>query len=251
MQSTGGAANPTKSRTGWALQLGTFLRARFIAGVLILAPFVLTYVLFLWLFHFGQSIFGPLFASWFGLDIPGLGFAVLILGPLLIGMLAMHFLGRRLLLGVEAVVARIPVLGPVFVVVQQFSSAFASTTEVGFNRVVEVEYPRKGLWSLGFLTDYIEHEDGRRMGVVYIPTAPAPNSGWLAIVPVDEIYSVDVSTNQLMRYILSAGVASPDVVRRTPFSPAGPPDPLRDQRGEDQEPTRGADRAAASGARSS
>jgi len=249
MQSTGENGIRTKSRIRWAVQAGAFLRARFIAGVLILTPFVLTYILFLWLFHFGQSIFGPLFASWFGLDVRGLGFAVLILGPLLIGVLATHFLGRRLLLGVGAVVARIPVLGPVFVVVQQFSSAFTSTTEVGFNRVVEVEYPRKGLWTFGFLTDYIEHEDGRRMGVVYIPTAPAPNSGWLAIVPVDEIYNVDVSTNQLMRYILSAGVASPSAVRRTRSAPVQHPGPGTDQLGEDRESTSAAGQGRTSRAR--
>lgn len=197
----------------------SFIRGRFIAGVLILAPFLLTYIVFTWLFDLGADVFGPLFEDWFGYNVPGLGFAVILLGPLLIGIIALHFVGQRALIILEAGVARIPILGPVFVVLQQFTAAFGSDSEAGFNRVVEIEYPRPGAWTFGFLTGFIEHENGTQMGVVYVPTAPAPNSGWLAIVPLEDIYDLDISGNQVMRYVLSAGVAAPARVKRTQLDP--------------------------------
>lgn len=66
------------------------------------------------------------------------------------------------------------------------------------------------------MTGIVEHEDGKRMGVVYIPTAPTPNSGWLAIIPVEEILDVNMSVNQVMQYTFSGGVVAPDRLVRKP-----------------------------------
>ena len=94
------------------LQTGaSFLRARFVAGLLIIAPFAITFLIFKFLADFAGTLFQPLFEDWFGHRVPGLGVAILIFGPLLIGMLAIHFLGNRVLAALEAATARIPIIG--------------------------------------------------------------------------------------------------------------------------------------------
>jgi len=192
------------------------LRVHFATGVRVLAPFVITFLIARFLYDLAYDLLQPVFMDWFGYRIPGLGVAVLVLGPVLVGTLALSLFGGRTILAVEAVVTRVPVIGPVFATVRQFVAALGGGAETGFNRVVEIEYPRAGVWSLGFMTDVLEHEDGSRMAVVYIPTSPTPNSGYLALVPVEDVRDTDLTVGQAFRAVVSAGVAAPDRINRRP-----------------------------------
>ena len=87
--------------------------------------------------------------------------------------------------------------------------AFDPASQMGFNRVVQIEYPRAGMWSMGFLTSTVKYEDGTTWAVVFLPTAPLPNSGWVAYVPVNEVYELDMSTSQAMQLTLSGGIVTP------------------------------------------
>jgi uncharacterized membrane protein len=197
-----------------------FIRARFLVGIAFLAPFVITYVVLAFLFGFARDVFEPLFREWFGKDIPGLGFAILIGTPLLFGALALHFLGTRAMVAIESTAARLPIVGPVFAISHQMVSAFGGGEETGFQKVVSIEYPRKDMWSFGFLTRIVEYEDGRQLAMVYIPTTPTPNSGILVLVPLADVRQTDLRVNDLMKTVLSAGVAAPDVIRTAPLSEA-------------------------------
>ena len=197
------------------------MRTQFVTGVRVLAPFIITYVVFRFLYNFAADVFQPLFLDWFGYRMPGLGVGVLIFGPMLVGAVALYLAGGRPILIVEGGVTRIPVIGPVFATARQFVTAFGGATDPGFQRVVEIEYPRRGVWTLGFLTHRLEHEDGSRMAAVYIPTAPTPNTGYLALVPMDEVHDTDVSIGDAMRTFVSVGVAAPDRIRRGRGRPAG------------------------------
>jgi uncharacterized membrane protein len=218
---------PTRPAT-FHVRVVTWLRNRYITGIAFLAPFIITWIIFDWLYGLGSRIFRPLFQDWFGHTIPGLGFAILVLGPFLIGTIALWVFGQRLLFALGAIVTRIPVIGTVFGVSQQFVASLGPGGETGFQRVVEIEYPRRGLWAIGFLTDVVERDEGELMGVVYVPTAPTPNSGWLAVVPVADINDVDMTVNDAIRYALSGGVAAPDKIVRTPLVTADWPPPASD-----------------------
>jgi uncharacterized membrane protein len=99
-------------------------------------------------------------------------------------------------------------------------TAFGGGEETGFQKVVSVEYPRKEMWSFGFLTRIVEYEDGRRLAMVYIPTTPTPNSGILVLVPIADVRQTDLRVNDLMKTVLSAGVAAPDVIVTRPLEDA-------------------------------
>lgn len=198
-----------------------YLPDRFVAGMQFLAPFVITYLVVKFLVDIAASVLEPLFIDWFGYQIPvGLAVGIILLAPLLFGAVEIHFFGVRALAAFEAAVIRVPVIGPVFGVAHQLVSSFGGASETGFRRVVQIEYPRPGLWTIGFLTDTFTYEDGTEMGVVYIATAPTPNSGWLALVPLEEVRSIDVTVGQAMQMIVSAGIASPEMITRRPL--AGP-----------------------------
>ena len=199
-----------------ALPVVQTLRLHFVTGLRVLTPFVITYVVIRFLYNFAAGVFQPVFVDWFGHRIPGLGFAILFLTPFVVGAIALWVFGGRPILTVEAWVARIPVIGPVFTTARQFVAAFGGTAETGFRHVVEVEYPRPGVWSLGFLTDHLEHEDDSRVAVVYIPTSPTPNTGYLALVPVEDVRRTDLSIGDAMRMLVSVGAASPSRITRQP-----------------------------------
>ena len=197
-----------------AFSMGQTLRLHFITGLTVLAPFVITYVVIRFVYNFAAGVFQPLFVDWFGHRIPGLGFAILFLAPFVVGGVALWVFGGRPILAVEAWVARIPVVGPVFTTARQFVAAFGGSPETGFRHVVEIEYPRPGMWSLGFLTDQIEHEDGSKVAVVYIPTAPTPNTGYLALVPLEDVRRTNLTIGEATRMLVSVGAASPSRIAR-------------------------------------
>ena len=216
-QADNGPSENWRGRPGaWAVAAAQWTRTQFVTGVRVLAPFIITYVVFRFLYNFAADIFQPLFVDWFGYRIPGLGLGVLILGPIVVGALALYLAGGRPILAVEGWVARIPVIGPVFATARQFVTAFGGSADPGFQRVVEIEYPRRGVWTLGFLTHQLEHEDGSEVAAVYIPTAPTPNTGYLALVPAEDVRDTDLSIGDAMRTFVSVGVAAPHRIRRTP-----------------------------------
>ena len=197
-----------------------FIRARFIVGIGFLAPFVITYIFLDFLFEFARGVFQPLFREWFGQDIPGLGFAILIGTPFLFGTLALHLFGTRAMVAIETTATRLPIVGPVFAISHQMVTAFGGGEETGFRKVVSIEYPRRGMWSFGFLTRIVEYDDGIRLAMVYIPTTPTPNSGILVLVPVADVRQTDLRVNDLMKTVLSAGVAAPGVIHTIPLEDA-------------------------------
>ncbi len=205
--------SPHKPPSGWQRAV-TYLRGRFTGGLLLIAPFVITYLIFKWLYDTGSGVFDPVVEAIFGRPIPGISVAALLLLTFLIGIIAIHFLGQRLLYGLESLVIRVPIIGPTFSVLKQLISTFGPETGAGFSRVVEIEYPRKGMWAIGFLTAITEHGDGKKMAVVYVPTAPTPNTGWLALVPLEDVFDLDMTAGQALSMTISAGIASPAKLRR-------------------------------------
>ncbi len=193
-----------------------FLRGRIMVGLLFLAPFILTFIVFKWLYDLALSVIEPLLAGWSENLVPGAALAILMAVPLVIGIIAFHVGGRWILATAESTMMRLPVVGPIFVISKQLFDAFDATSHTGFNRVVEIQYPRPGAWTIGFLTSVLTHEDGEKMGVVYMPTAPLPNSGWVVVLSMEDIYDIDMSVSEAMRFAVSGGLAAPSTITRTP-----------------------------------
>ncbi len=141
------------------------------------------------------------------------GLAVPLLSILIIGLMARNIVGRWLLDFGEQVLQAIPFAGSVYKTLQQILETLLRDSKTRFRRVVMVEYPRKGVWTLGFVTgnvsSQLQSHLPQKMISIFIPTTPNPTSGWYAIVPEDETINLAISIEDAFKVLISGGIVSP------------------------------------------
>ncbi|HRK01263.1 MAG TPA: DUF502 domain-containing protein [Oligoflexia bacterium] len=204
--------------------LGSF-RSNVITGALVLIPFaaVVWILLSLWAWIMGLSDLVPTALhprAWLGLESElankGIDFAVtlLVLAILIAvvwgaGVVSRHYLGKQLLEGFAKFLSRVPVLSTVYSTLQQLLETFGSAKAKNFRRVVAVEYPRKGLYTLAFVTGERNSGPGGESGkflTIYVPTTPNPTSGFYLTVSADEVRESKVSVEEALKEIISMGI---------------------------------------------
>tara|TARA_Y100001970_G_C14239941_1_gene864263 strand:- start:1083 stop:1817 length:735 start_codon:yes stop_codon:yes gene_type:complete len=143
-----------------------------------------------------------------------LGLTVPLLAILLIGLMARNFVGRWLLEFGEGTLTKIPLAGSVYKILKQLLETFFRDNSTRFRRVVLVEYPREGLFSVGFVTGVVgpslQPEIEQTLLSVFIPTAPNPTTGWYTLVPESSVKDLNISVEDAFRTIISAGIVNPD-----------------------------------------
>ncbi len=143
-----------------------------------------------------------------------LGLTVPLLGILLIGLMARNIVGRWLLEFGEGTLSRIPLAGSVYKTLKQLLETFLSGNSKRFRRVVLVEYPREGLFSVGFVTGSVgpslQSDLDQPLLSVFIPTAPNPTTGWYTLVPESSVRDLNISVEDAFKTIISAGIVNPD-----------------------------------------
>lgn len=147
---------------------------------------------------------------------PIVGVLLTVLFVYLLGRLAGNLVGRRILAMVESWILRIPFVKGVYGSAKQLLDAFSVTSSRAFTRVVAVEYPRHGVWTVGFVTNEIAQRMKQATVpsdvpcvAVFLPTTPNPTSGWLALVPRDQLTELDISIEEGVKLIVSGGIVSP------------------------------------------
>jgi len=144
-----------------------------------------------------------------GFDIPGLGAVLTFLLLLITGMIVANFFGRSLIRLWERLLARIPLVSSVYASVKQVLVTMTSGGK-SFRKVVLLEYPRKGIWTLGFLTGkgipVMEKETGEELVNLFVPTTPNPTSGFFLMAPKKDVRELDISVEAGLKLIISAGV---------------------------------------------
>jgi len=193
------------------------LRAAFLRGVAIIIPLALTIWFFRALLNAIDGIFSPLLAEWIGRHIPGLGFLSMLVMILLVGLLTRNLVGRLLLGWFESLVRSIPFVRSVYSAVRDLVNAFALDSKgKTFRQVVMIEYPRKGLYTIGFVTNempYVGPDQEKATFLnVYIPNPPNPTSGLLVLVPPAEAIPLALSVEQGLKLVLSGGIVIPEIL---------------------------------------
>ena len=192
------------------------LRKTLLSGVLLLVPSVATAWVLSTFFKSVDAVLAPVFNRLMGRDMPGLGFLTTLLLVYLLGLLASNVVGQRALALWDQFVTRVPLVRGVYRVTKEVSQAFGSEKKP-FREVVAVEFPRKGVWTLGFLTaDAPTNLPLPNNSVfVFIPTTPNPTSGWLILVPREEALPTPYSIDEGMRLIISAGIVGAPTTRES------------------------------------
>jgi len=194
------------------------LRRYLIAGLLVWVPLGVTALVVKGLVDLMDRTLLLLPPQWrpealLGFSVPGLGLVLALVVLVATGALAANFLGRRLVAAGEAVLRRVPVVRSVYGAVKQVAETLFSSRGDSFRKVLLVEYPRKGCWTLAFLTGAaapeIERRAGEPMVSVFVPTTPNPTSGFFLMLPRREVVELDMSVDEGLRLLLSMGVVAP------------------------------------------
>ncbi len=201
-------------------RLGETLRRDFIAGLLVIVPVGFTILAVLWGLDQLDKLVLPKVFSFFGFEPrqpPFVGVLVTISLILLGGALTRSFLGRGFIRIWERLIDRIPIARSVYSVLKQFMEAiFQTSSKDGFNRVVLLQYPRKGLWCYAFTTGRVNRpiptlpED---LVKIFIPRTPNPTTGYFLLVPAEDLLDTGLSVEEAFKLIISAGIASDAEVR--------------------------------------
>jgi uncharacterized membrane protein len=197
-----------------------------VAGVLVWLPIVATLYVVAFLMRIADSVllllplppgFQPL--GLMGLVLPALGAVFVFVLLLVTGILVTNLIGRRLLVYGEEVLHRIPVVGSIYGGVKSFAESVLSQSS-SFRKVVMVEYPREGVWSIGFLTaedvPEVSEKTGEPHACVYLSAALNATGGYLAILPRRQIVELDMPVDAAMKMIITCGVVVPPAPERKP-----------------------------------
>ena len=193
----------------------TRIRNYFIAGIVVLIPIGITIYLTLFLISISSKILPKEINPnhYLPYSIPGLEIVISILLITIIGWLSLSFIGKRLLDLIENILKRIPILRTIYSAIGQMTESFANTDKEKKN-VVLLEYPRKGSWAVGFATKEnsgeISNKTNKKLVNVFVPTTPNPTSGFLLMIPKDELIYLDMTFEEASKFIVSAGTSNPD-----------------------------------------
>ena len=194
------------------------LRRYLVAGLLVWLPLGVTYVLVRFLVGLmDRSIaylpykYQP--ESWYGQAIPGLGVILTIIVILVTGILVANFVGRKVVGGWESLLERIPFVRSIYSAAKNFAEIVFSDSGNAFNKVLLVEYPRKGLYTLTFQTatevGEIQGRTGLDVIACFVPTTPNPTSGFIIIVPKKDVIELDMEVEEAVKLVMSLGVVVP------------------------------------------
>ena len=186
------------------------VRMHFLAGILVMVPIGATILILIWIFNSIDGILQPYVIPIFGRPVAGIGFAVLVILIYLVGIIASNVVGRRLIHFGESLVSRVPLVRPLYSSIKQIMESFSTSPQAGFMRVVLVEFPRKSMWTLAFVTSESKTQSGKVQLNIFIPGSPNPTSGFMQIVVEDEVISTNISVEQALRMVVSGGRVSPE-----------------------------------------
>ena len=216
-------------------------RSSFLAGLAVVLPGVITLAIVKWLFGTIASFTNLLLfflPSSVTQDATGqvhwywslLALVVATVLVTFIGLLARNYIGRRMIHLADDLMLRVPVLNKIYGTIKQVDEAFSSGKKSSFQTVVLVEYPREGIYSVGFITSErapaVEEKMNKKCVCIFIPTTPIPTGGFLIIVPEEKVTKLDMSVAEGLKYIISIGAISQE---RPPIMiepPAGATPPL-------------------------
>lgn len=200
--------------------LGQRARGNFLAGIVLVAPVGLTiYLAWTVITFIDQSIvpwvpsrYNP--GTYLGSDVPGFGVIVFLVFTSVIGWLTKNFFGRQIVRLGESWVARMPVIRSIYNALKQIAETILSQSQTSFKKACLIEYPRKGLWAVAFVSTDTQGEIPARSGTpdmvsVFLPTTPNPTSGFLLFVPRADVHYLDMSVEEAAKLVISAGLVSP------------------------------------------
>lgn len=194
------------------------LRHYFLAGLILVVPATITIYVFYRVFLWVDANLGRVVFKLTGYQIPGLSFlflGLLVLLTILLGMLTANYIGKRLVSFFEGLLSMIPFVRGVYMTIKQILEIILVKGESSFREVVLVEFPRKGMYCIGFVTNKMCRRldlKGDDLIIVFIPTTPNPTSGFMVLVPSSEVMRLPITIDQALKLVISGGVLAKEIL---------------------------------------
>lgn len=205
-------------------KLKDFLKKYFLTGLLVIIPIWATYYVLAGLLGVIDGMVGDLPMYFLGVKFPGLGILMLIVFILAVGVLSANYFGSRIVRMSDEVMQRVPLVRGVYFTVKQVMETFSM--KQNFQGVALVEHPRKGCYSVGFMTSSVPGASVKLTGrhvTVFIPTTPNPTSGFLLVLPESDVTPLDMTVEQGMKFIISLGLVQLKESELRKLKQAAPP----------------------------
>ena len=206
------------------------LRSSFLTGIVVIAPVGLTIWLIWSVVGWIDSVVLPLVPNtikpekYIGINLRGVGVIIFLIFTILVGWVAKGIIGRSLIGFAERLVDRMPVVRTIYSGIKQISETVFAQTERSFEKACLVQYPRKGIWAIGFISTTAKGEvsdraeTGGRLMCIFIPTTPNPTSGFLLFLPEEDVIELKMSVEDAAKLVISAGLVYPS--DKNPLDPA-------------------------------
>ncbi len=194
--------------------LTLILRNYFITGVVVLIPIGFTLYLTKFIIGISSKIIPENINpnNYLPYAIPGIEILISVIFITIVGGLSLSFLGKRILKLIDDLFKRIPVLRTIYSAIVQMTETFSNKDDSGKKSVVLIEYPRKGVWAVGFATKENKSEMAEKTGKnlinVFVPTTPNPTSGFLLMFPIEDVIYLNMSFEEASKFIVSAGTST-------------------------------------------
>ncbi len=193
------------------------LRKYLVAGLLVWVPLGITFLVIKFMLELMDRLLLLLPVEWrpetvLGFTIPGFGLVLAVTILLVTGMIGANLLGRSVLRGWELILERIPLVRTVYSSSKQILASLLSTGSQSFRKVLLIEYPRKGIWTVCFQTGPAANEVQAHLDkeciMVFVPTTPNPTSGFIMVVPIEDTRELDMDIETALKLVMSLGIAS-------------------------------------------
>jgi uncharacterized membrane protein len=207
------------------------LRSSFLTGIVVIAPVGLTIWLIWSVIGWIDSVVLPLVPStvrpeqYIGINLRGVGVMIFLFFTIFVGWIAKGIIGRSLILFGESLVNRMPVVRSIYSGIKQISETVFAQSERSFEKACLIQYPRKGIWAIGFISTTAKGEvseraeTGGRLMSIFLPTTPNPTSGFLLFLPEEDVIELEMSVEEAAKLVISAGLVYPN-----DKDPSQPPD---------------------------
>jgi len=190
------------------------LRYYFFVGLFSIIPIGVIFFLIKWILELfispAQSIISKIVFIRHESFIWIIAFVLTVSFILFCGYLISSVFGRFLFLEIEKIISQIPVVNTLYQTVKSITDSISNKNKQAFSKVVLIQYPRKGIWTIALVTGQSENEDGKKFYHLYLPTTPNPTSGFMLYVPMEDAIETDMGSEEAIKIIISGGTLSPD-----------------------------------------
>ena len=185
------------------------IKTKFIAGFVALIPIVLTFYVFRFVYTLMNQMSNPIVKKYLNIKIPFFGIFVIIVSIYLLGLIVTNLIGKKILNMGELILKKVPLVSTIYITLKQITNTLALNTNHSFEGTVYIEYPKKDLWTIAFISGSSKNSTGVEYYNLFVPTTPNPTSGFYIVIRKNKTIPTGISVEESLKTIISGGMLAP------------------------------------------